>query len=726
MTIGEDGSRGGGGASIQIRGISPTRTDDNSFDSPIGVMIDGIYLGSLSGQVLENFDLERVEVLRGPQGTLFGKNTVGGVVHVIRSRPTGERGARVKVTMGDDSQQELRFVGNMPIVEDVLAAKVFMTRQSADGFLKNQTLGGTVGDTDYQNYGASLLFTPNDSFEALLTVEKFDDNSELNAYHVTANYAPGVVPPPDANDPNSANYSQGFLTCLKYGAELPQVCRTSRDIPGNAQNDTDNNAKLVTDAYTLHMAVDLNENLTLVSVSGYRNQVEDRIFDFDGSAAPFITIDRRNDYDQFSEELRIDGSWDNVKMTTGIYYWNSEFEQDWVTGGQFWGTLFGGVAYKPAFWKLCQGGAFAPIACDKGLDGGVADGADVTQILYETQETTSIAAFSQVDWTFLEAWTLTAGLRWTEERKDFKAGQAYLSNVERQWLRNFPEYADLDNVWRDVSPKLGLSYQLNDTSLVYASYSEGFHSGGFFGVNQNTRDFERDQYDPEIAFSYELGYKSTHFDDRMRLNVTLFRTDFEDKQEQSVVADADTKTVATKFDNVADAVYQGVELETELVVTDWFRAFVNYGYLDAEYENFVTDVDNDKDVEDASFLIPRNAPESTVGVGGTFSFPIGSGSLEIYSKYSWIDEVETNLLNTPLGHLDARKDVTASVGFYAENWSVSVFGRNLTDEEFEIFTPIGGDPTSVCTQPGKSCTGLFAVGSLNRPRSYGVEFEYDF
>jgi len=116
VQIGEDGSRGGGGASITIRGISPTRTDDNSFDSPIGVMIDGIYLGSLAGQVLENFDVERVEVLRGPQGTLFGKNTVGGVVHVIRSRPTGEWGAHVKATLGDDNQQELRVVANAPIL----------------------------------------------------------------------------------------------------------------------------------------------------------------------------------------------------------------------------------------------------------------------------------------------------------------------------------------------------------------------------------------------------------------------------------------------------------------------------------------------------------------------------------------------------------------------------------------------------------------------------------
>ncbi len=402
-------------------------------------------------------------------------------------------------------------------------------------------------------------------------------------------------------------------------------------------------------------------------------------------------------------------------MTTGIYYWNSEFDQDWVTGGRFWATLFGGVAYNPPAWQACIAGALAPVYCDSGLPNGVAPGADVTQILYETQETTSIAAFTQVDWTFAEDWTLTAGLRWTEERKDFKAGQAYLSDVARQRERNFPEYADLDNTWREVSPKLGLTYQLNETSILYASYAEGFHSGGFFGVNQNTRDFVRDQYDPEYADSYEIGYKSMHMEDRLRVNVAAFYTDFTDKQEQSIQVDPDTLTVVTTFDNVANAVYWGVELETEYAFNEYFRVFFNYGYLDAEYEDFETDInasDGVSIIEDASHLKPRNAPESTIGLGGTVTVPVGAGIVEIYGKYAWVDEVETSLLNIPQGRLEDRKDVTASVGYFAETWSVVAFGKNLTDEENEIFVPIAT---------------LFATGSITPPpRHFGVEAEYRF
>ena len=708
VTIGEDGARGGGGAVINLRGISPTRSDDNSFDAPIGVMIDGIYLGTLAGQVLENFDLERVEVLRGPQGTLFGKNTVGGVINVIRSRPTGELGARLKVTVGEDGQQEFRAVVNTPVIEDVLAAKFFYTSQEDDGFMKNSTLGGDAAVKDYQNYGAAFLWTPNDQFEATLTVEKFDDQSNLTAYNTGYNVAPGVLAAP--TDPNATDYSGGFATCALY----PETCRNSLAIPKDSTNDTENKAELVTDAITLNMRYDLNDNLTIVSTTGYRDLEEYRIYDFDASSAPYITIERFNEYDQLSQELRIDGAWDTVSFSAGVYYFNNEFTQDWYTGGTFWATLFGGAVGTAAGWDACQEGAFAPIACDLGVEDGLNVTGLLHQILYETQETTSIAAFAQGDWQFAENWTLTAGIRWTEEEKVFRAGQSYLTSSDRERLRQFPEYVDLKETWDEISPKLGLTYQLNDDAIVYGSYSEGFHSGGFFGVNQNIRDFERDIYEPELAESFEIGYKAMLLDSRLRLNITAFRNEFSDKQESSIQVDPETKTVATVFDNVADATYQGIELETEFVVSQNLKVFFNYGYLDAEYDAFETDInaaDGVALVEDASFLTPRNAPEFTMGFGGTVSFPIGAGDLEIYAKYSKIDDVETNLLNVTNTQIDARKDVTASIGYYADKYSVVVYGRNLTDEQDEEFFPVAT---------------LFAVGSLSRGRQIGAELSYTF
>ena len=716
VQIDSNGGRSGG-AVINIRGISPTRSDDNSFDAPIGVMIDGIYMGTTAGQILENFDLERVEILRGPQGTLFGKNTVGGVLNVIRSRPTGEYGARMKATVGSDGQQELRAVVNLPLIDDKLAAKIFATSIGDDGYYRNITTGDNSGEKDYQNIGATFLWTPNDRFEATLTVETFQDDSLLNAYQTNYNVSPGVIAPPSAEAAarGEGDYSGSFATCTSYD---PSTCRDTLKTPGHSENDTTNNASLDTDAITLNMRYEINDHLTLVSVTGSREVDEYRIYDFDGSAADYITIERWNEYEQFSQELRIDGSWDTLTLTAGLYYWRSEFEQDWVTGGGFWASLFGAVAYDPFLFSLCQGsngldGIFAPISCDLGIS-SVAPGANVTQILYEQQDTDSVAAFAQVEWQFAEDWTLTAGLRWTREEKDFIAGQSYLSNEERQRLRNFPGYSDLDNEWTETSPKLGLTYQLTDDSIVYGSYSEGFHSGGFFGVNQNLRDFERDQYDPEFAENWEIGYKSMHMDNRLRLNLTAFYNDFTDKQESFVALDPDTKTVASKFDNAGSVIYKGFEMEAEYLVNENLKIFFNYGYLDAEYDEFETDInatDGVDLIEDATHLTPRNAPESTLGIGGTFSYPIGNGDLEIYAKFARVGDIETSLTNAPLGRIDERDDVSASIGYYTEQWSVVAFGRNLADDEFEAFTPIAT---------------LFAVGSINRGRTFGLELAFEF
>ena len=360
------------------------------------------------------------------------------------------------------------------------------------------------------------------------------------------------------------------------------------------------------------------------------------------------------------------------------------------------------------------------MACDEGLT-SIPLGTEVAQVLYENQDTTSMAVYGQMDYRFNEKWTGTAGIRWTEEEKDFIAGQAYLTTKDREWLRNFPTafgdngYADLLEKWTDTSFKLGLTYNINDSSIVYGMFSQGFHSGGFFGVNQNIRDFIRDVYDPETADNYEIGYKSQHLDDRLRFNAVYFYNDFKDKQESFVALDPDTKTVATVFDNAASVKYKGVEIEAVFVFNEYFRGFINYGSLDAEYDEFFTDINpNDAQelIEDASFLTPRNAPEFTLGVGGTLSIPVETGVVEAFVKFTRIDEREASLLNLGNSRIDETDELSLSVGYYAnENWAVSAYCRNCTDERFEVFSPIAT---------------LFAAGSVNKPRSYGLEFTYQF
>jgi iron complex outermembrane receptor protein len=249
--------------------------------------------------------------------------------------------------------------------------------------------------------------------------------------------------------------------------------------------------------------------------------------------------------------------------------------------------------------------------------------------------------------------------------------------------------------------------------MFYGSYSEGFHSGGFFGVNQNIADFVRDQYKPEKIGSYEAGMKSQFFDNTVQLNIAAFYNKYKDKQESSVQLDPTTNTVATVFSNVADATYQGIEVETQWVQSEYLSLFATGGYLDAKYDSFETDVNPNDGVpliQDASYLTPRNAPKYTYGVGGTFTYPIGEGRVELFTKYSWVDKIQTDLLNLKIGEVDSREDLSASIGYYFRNMSLVLYGRNLTDETFEVPFPIAP---------------LFASGTVTPGLSWGLSFSID-
>ena len=762
VRIDEDPGRANG-ISISIRGVSPTRIDDNSLDAPIGVMIDGIFLGSLAGQALENFDLERVEILRGPQGTLFGRNTVGGVLNVVRSRPTGEWGARMKATVGRFNAREFRMVANGSVIPEQLAGKIYYTSLDDDGYLRNTFTGRRQPVKDYENYGVALLWTPSDAFEALLTVEKFKDDSQGGANLTNYNLAPGVATAPPPGSPET-NLSGGFLSCTLFnspgfagfGAGVP--CRTSLREPSSISGNADNSSSLSTTAYTLNMQYDLNDDFTLVSVTGFRDMSEDRFLDFDGTSVDLITINRDNVYDQFSQELRIEGKWNDFTIVAGAYYFQNEFTQDWITGGTFWDVVGGLSGYSLASntWfsdagragvggrtpiDACRANLLGAVRCDatigpRPVEGSGGFGPKPIQRLFETQETTATAYFVSVDWAFAPKWTASAGIRYTDEKKDFQAGQAYIGPQASQFARNFPGFANLDNDWQEVSPRVGIAYQLNDDVLLYASYSEGFHSGGFFGVNQNINDFVRDQYDPEYAYSYEVGMKGQFLDNTLQLNVAAFYNDFEDKQESAVQVDPSTNTVATVFSNVGTAIYWGIEAEAQYVINDYIRVYATVGYLDAEYDEFDTDLNpNDAAtttatncrgrfvptrpgttavgscIEDATGLTPRNAPEYTYGVGGTVNYPFMGGDFILNAKYSWIDEIESSLLNLSVGRVDPRKDLGATLSYVYEDYSISLYGTNLTDETFEV-------PALIVP--------LFAAGTLSRGRSWGLEVTAEF
>ncbi|MBI1179902.1 MAG: TonB-dependent receptor [Alphaproteobacteria bacterium] len=734
-------------ASITIRGISPSRTDDNSIDSPIGVLIDGIYLGSLPGQVIENFDVERIEILRGPQGTLFGRNTVGGAINVFRTEPTGEWGAKVQYTTGSWNDQEFRGVFNIPIVEGKLAAKAYAIIINRDGYLKNTYLNTTQPQRDYKNYGIALKFTPTDWLKAVLTVERFDDRSQGGAYLGNYNFAPGVLPKP--TNINDIDASGGFVDCflpgLFGGENVP--CRTSLAIPKTISGNLPNPGKVITDAYTLNMTADVSDSLKLVSVTGYRRQHEQTSYDFDGSSANFITITTNAHYRQFSEELRLEGDWDTslgkISLVTGGYYWDSYFSRGWSTGGDFWNTVSALSGYQlstdtwvdpslatktgfsspiaaclaPRTTPALQA-VFGQVACDP--DVTTPYGPGVVQKLYETQGTKSVAFFAHADWEFYPQFTLTAGLRWTYERKAFTGYQSYLAPLARNDVFDFPGSTGLlKDSWRQLTPTAALSYQMTPDVMFYVSFSEGWHSGGYFGVNQNVSDFNR-VYQPEKSKAYEVGMKGQFFDNRVQLNIDAFRNDFKNKQESAIALDPSTNTVVTLFTNVGGLRYQGLEAELQWVVTEELNISASAGYLDAKYTSLLIGYPNAVNanvpvVQQATFLIPRNAPKWTAGGQATYTVPVGPGELSLSSRIDWVSDqygsTGAGLYNESYTFMKAHVDLSASLSYEWSNYKVTVFGRNLTNHVTET-------PAYIAT--------LFASSTITQPRSWGVQIGATF
>jgi iron complex outermembrane receptor protein len=740
-------------ASITIRGISPSRLDDNSIDSPIGVLIDGIYLGTLTGQLIDNFDLQRIEVLRGPQGTLFGRNTIGGALNVIRTEPTGEWGANVKYTTGSWNDQEFRGVFNAPIIKDVLALKAYFFSANRDGYLHNTFLNINQPQRDYKNYGAALKFTPGDRFKAVFTFDKYEDRSQGGAFLTNYNTSAGVLAPPvgdsDINSPGTALAGTGgaeldtFLPGL-FG--LPNVpARTDLSIPKTINDNYPAPGDVQTWAYTLNMAYKVNPNLNIVSVTGYRQQRELASEDFDGSSTDFITIATEAHYHQFSQEVRLEGNWDTglgkVNLVVGGYYFNSYFTRKWITGGDFWTfvPILSGFNLANNTWvdpslaiatgfgdpiSACLAprntdalnAIFGRVQCDPGVPGGGAGyGPGLVNKLYESQNTDSIAGFAHGDWEFYPKFTLTAGVRYTWEKKHFIGYQSYILPQSRIGVDVFPGSADLSRSWQQVTPTAALSYQATPDVLFYGSFSEGWHSGGFFGVNQNAADFLQNQYDPETTQSYEVGMKGQFFDHRVQFNLAGFINEFHNKQESSIQFDNTTKTVVTIFTNVGGLEYKGIEGELQWAATRRLSFAGSFGYLNARFTSLLIGYPGNQTgqvpIVNATFLIPRGAPEWTLGGSANYTVPVGPGDLNLNARIDWVDFQKGSLYNEHVFDIPAHSDLSLSASYAYKNYKFTVFGQNLTNYRHEI-------PTFVAP--------LFASGTVGPGASWGAELEAKF
>ena len=658
------------GASIAIRGVSYQEVD-KSLDPGIGVLLDGVYLGTNSGQILENFDLERIEVLRGPQGTLFGKNTIGGALSIIRTAPTKEFGGKVQGTLGEHGRQDIRGLLNLPLT-DKGGIKLFVSKLESDGYIRNTTYNKDQGGQNLEDYGATIAYQFTDTFDLLFTAQRTVDKSEVGAWA-------------DVNKKDFVAFEDA--ACLLTGPSFYGcfVSDTGSDEDHSSTN-APNNGDTTNDFYNLTMNYDVNDWI-VTSITGYIDRDEDARLEYDGNSLEFLYVDTDQSYSQFSQELRTTGNIGDVVLTTGIYYWYSEYDSEQISYDM---------------WKWLPG----PFPTNT-FGGGWPVG--TTQVISQHGENKSYAAFASADWSLTDKLTLNLAARYTYDERT-------LEPVGSQWLSqdSIPLTPAGDSVkvnadWDDVSPRIGAQYDFTGELMAYVSYSEGFKGGGFFGRITSVDNVT--QYNPETVETYEAGIKSDWWNQRLRLNGAVFSSEYNDKQEDIIVTDP-SGLVDTVVLNAATATMKGLELELTALLAEGLTLVAQGGYLDASYDKFqIQGIPGVPD--DASKLKMRNTPKYTFGAGLNYVQPVfGDSEMSYNVNYAWRDSYVTVFNNDPLGDVDAMGLWNANIDFrFQEMLTVSIYGRNLGDERY--FRAVLIPPLSSFAQ-------------WNEPRNYGVTVTYAF
>ncbi|MFT4824192.1 MAG: iron complex outermembrane receptor protein [Halioglobus sp.] len=666
----DDTSQGpGGNAAIYIRGIGVADVEKN-FEPAVGVTIDGLFIGANSGAILRSIDLASLEVLRGPQGTLFGRNTIGGTINVERSRPTGEFGGKVRAGYGDYDTYWLDAVVNFGITDDLAVKLSAAKNDQQDGYFENVNTGNDDGAVDYQSVGLNLLWNASETLELEYTYQNEETDQDTPplvnmAQPDTLFCASFGLCAQSVSTPSSGDRYK--VTTLNFEPTTASLSPAPTQIVTSAIADLiPNNDDATFDAEThiLEARWDISDSLTMNYIYGSFETEETVVTNFASEPLMLFGTDRPAEYEQESHELRFTyDAGGALKFTAGAYFWESEYDirlRSWIT--------------------------FA--VPDTVLD--------IPQTTH--QETDSTAIFFEGDYALNDSWTLTLGGRYTEDEK-LSEQRGNLTTAAN----------DPSEKWDEFTPKVGLRYRINDDAMVYATYAKGYRSGGFNGRVDELLSATV-PYDPETVDNYELGFKSEWSDGRVRLNGAIFYMDYQDKQEEIGLPSTGATGQRISVFNAANATMQGAELEVRAIITEGLTVNANLGYLDSEYDDF--SFNNGFGIVDNSGFEFRRAPEFTGAVNATYEWQVGDGEAWVRGSYRFLGEHFIEQTNRAELENDDQHLVDLSVNYTTNGLTFSVFGRNLTAEDGWAH--------------GLNVSGLWAYASARAPRTWGAEVTYNF
>ncbi len=578
---------------IYIRGVGQPDALQ-TFDPAVGFYVDDVYYSRIRGTQLDLFDIERIEVLRGPQGTLYGKNTIGGALKVITRRPSQERQTMLQATLGDYGQLEGRLSASGPLGES-LAGGISLFSAQRDGYVTNPTNDAEYNDRDVQAGRVALSWKPSGNVAVDWSA---DYSKEDNALVL--------------GQPINTLTTLFGVPIIVLPADVPQFRFTATPTPG-----LPNSTKLTHQGTALNVAWEASEALTLRSITAYRELESTDYIDIDATVIETGDVLVDVDQDQISQEFQANYAGERLGFVGGLYYLreNVKSHQEAFADDLFTGP--GGFTFL--------------------------------RTIDDDLETTSWAAYANVTYAVTDRFNASAGVRYTSEKKDYARTTSTFSNFPG--VTADPAFAfTIDDTWTDVSPMASIDFRATDHVLFYARAARGFKSGGFNGRANNPG--EQAPYEPEEMTSYEIGLKSDWMDDSVRLNLSIFDNDYTDFQARvsGLTVDPGTGLPSPELTvlNAGSLEISGAELEFAFRPSKAVMLDAQIGYLDAKYGSFA-DTRFTAFGGSRAFQEPAFSPKWTSRFGASYEFDMAElGTMRFAGSARSRSRMALSVDNTPV------------------------------------------------------------------------------
>ncbi len=640
MTFTSYGMGSAENGSIFLRGIG--QADHMVTTDPgVGLYVDGVYIGRHMGAALDLLEIERVEVLRGPQGTLFGKNTIGGAINVVTAKPTGEIRGHVGVTVGDRYRINVEGSGEVAL-GDRLAVKASVLSLMRDGVSRQVFTDDDLGDENsFSGRGQLSWMGDASSLYVVVDGQRARQHSAPHSFYAHGGPLADLAPCYRRGGPQDV---EPFVPC-PAGTDVDPFTNYSLD-----DHDSTLDVYGVSGTWTW----EFGERARLKTISAYRDMEYLGNLDFDGAPQVLLHYRETGASDQFSQEVQLSGDTaaGTLNWIAGFYYF-TEDGYNLQDDDPFIDNAFGGLDQRKS-----------------------------------EVETHSYAGFGQATFDVTRRLSLTGGVRYTREEKDYDVVYRELDNHGRQAtdVQGQPVYkippTALDDSWGKVSGTASARYRLGDDLMVYATYARGFRSGGF--AARPTSTFSVGSYDPEFVDMYEVGLKAQAADDRLRVNLAFYFNDYQDYQASVNELNTATNSFDSRTLNAAAAEILGVELEGAALLPPYFRLDGTFAYTDAE----ITEVDLAPSLR-ANFRKGSRLPfvsKYTFSLSPRVSIPLPwwDTSVMLRADYAYRSASYGQISNESLereggyGVLNARLEWWGA----AEQWKVALYGINLADEEY--------------------------------------------